>query len=96
MHTMLMKNLVEISFALGLFINAALFVPQAFRLIKKKDSEEVSFITFFGFWLIQLTTTLHGFIRKDYLLAFGTLLSMITNGHVIWLILYYRIKSREN
>ncbi len=93
---MVYDHIVEVFFALSLFINAALFIPQAMRLFAKKDSSELSFITFFGFWLIQLVTTLHGFIQKDWLLAFGTLLSMATCGCVIWLIIYYRMKIKNN
>lgn len=88
-------KLIEMSFILGLFINAILFIPQIIRIIANKDAKEVSFITFFGFLLIQLTTLLHGFLRSDYLLAFGTLLSMMTCGTVVWLIAFYRIKNKK-
>lgn len=88
-------HFVEISFSLSLLINAILFIPQSMRLASHKDSRNVSFITFFGFWLIQLVTVLHGFLRKDYLLAYGTIISMITCGYVIWLILYYRVKAES-
>lgn len=85
-------KIIEYSFVLSLFVNAVLFIPQIMRIVASKDSKEVSFITFFGFWLIQLATTLHGFIRKDYLLAYGTLASMLTCGCVILAILFYRKK----
>lgn len=85
--------MIESSFVISLVVNALLFIPQVMRIIKSKDSKEVSFITFFGFWLIQLVTALHGFLRQDYLLAYGTLASMITCGAVIWLIVLYRIKK---
>jgi MtN3 and saliva related transmembrane protein len=87
---MIIDKMIEYSFVISLFINAALFIPQIMRLMASKDSKEVSFITFFGFWLIQLATVLHGFIRKDYLLAWGTLASMMTCGVVVFLILLYR------
>ena len=88
-------NVIELSFVFGLFVNAALFIPQCISIIANKDSREVSFITFFGFWLIQLTTTLHGFLKQDYLLAWGTFISMVTCGWVIWLIVYYRYKNKK-
>jgi MtN3 and saliva related transmembrane protein len=88
-------HLIEISFSLGLFINAALFIPQAIRIIKNKDAKEVSFITFFGFLLIQIATSLHGFLNNDYLLTYGTLLSIVTCGTVVVLIAFYRIKNRN-
>lgn len=86
-------HLIDLGFITGLIVNAFLFIPQALRLIASKDSKEVSFITFFGFLLIQFTTTLHGFIDKDFLLAYGTILSMITCGFVVTLIVYYRLKK---
>lgn len=85
---------IEVCFSLGLFVNAALFIPQSIRIMVNKDSKNVSFITFFGFLLIQLVTVLHGFLRHDYLLAYGTLVSMLTCGHVVWLIIYYRLKNK--
>ncbi len=91
---MILHNLVESGFVLGLFINAALFIPQMMRIIANKDAKEVSFITFFGFWIIQLATVLHGLIRKDYILALGTIPSMLTCAGVIGLILYYRGKDK--
>ena len=91
---MIWDNIIEYSFAASLFVNAVLFIPQIMRLWASKDSKEVSFITFFGFWLIQLATTLHGFLKKDYLLAFGTLASMVTCGIVIIAIIFYRINGK--
>lgn len=90
---MLFENFVDFVFALGLLVNAVLFVAQAIKLIKIKKSDEVSLIMLVGFWLIQLATVLHGYISKDYLLLYGTLLSMVTCGHVIWLTIYYRGKK---
>ncbi len=89
-----MEKIIELVFSLGLFVNAALFIPQGIRILIKKDAKEISFITFFGFLLIQLSTVLHGYIKKDHLLAFGTLASMITCGWVVLLVLYYRLKKR--
>ena len=90
------KYIVEISFSVSLFVNAVIFIPQALRILINKDTKNVSFTTFFGFWLIQLVTTLHGFLHQDYLLAYGTLLSMITCGYVIWLLVYYKVKNRHD
>lgn len=93
---MILDKVIEYSFAISLVANTLLFIPQIMRIIASKDSKELSFITFFGFFLIQLSTTLHGFLKKDYLLAFGTLASMVTCGGVIWLIVYYRINVRKD
>lgn len=87
-------NIIEVSFSIGLFMNALLFIPQGLRIKMKKNANDVSFITFFGFWLILFSTFLHGFLKKDYLLAVGTLISIITCGYVITLIIYYRLKNK--
>lgn len=83
-------DIIQAIFELGLFINALLFIPQAVKIIKDKGAKDVSFITFFGFWLISLSVALHAYIAKDYLLLFGTSLSLITCGLVVLLILIYR------
>lgn len=88
-------NIIEVGFSLGLFVNAALFIPQARRLLAYKTSQDVSLIMFLGFWVIQLFIVLHGFLKKDYLLMFGTMLSMVTGGTVIVLIIYYRVQNRK-
>jgi MtN3 and saliva related transmembrane protein len=87
--------IIETTFSLGLFINAALFIPQSMRLMKTKDASDVSLITFFGFFLIQFTIIAHGDLVHDTLLAYGTYLSVLTNGHVLYLIIYYRLKRRS-
>lgn len=84
------KTFVEVFFSLGLFINAFLFIPQAVKLYRTKNSEDLSLITFAGFNLIQLFIFLHGYIHKDYLLMLGYLLSLITCGAVTWMIVWYR------
>jgi uncharacterized protein with PQ loop repeat len=88
-----MEKVIELIFSLGLFVNAALFIPQGIRILIKKDATEVSFITFFGFLLIQFSAVLHGYIKKDHLLAFGTGVSMLTCGWVVFLVIYYRLKA---
>jgi MtN3 and saliva related transmembrane protein len=77
-------------FAFGLFINAALFVPQIVKILKEKSAKGVSLSTFLGFWLIQIFIVLHAVLVKDYLLLVGYLLSIITCGMVVFLIILYR------
>ena len=85
---------IEFFFSCGLFINALLFIPQIIRLWSRKDSKEVSLLTFGGFNIIQLTALLHGVIHSDYILTIGYALSILTCGAVTFLIIYYRIKNR--
>lgn len=86
------QYLIETFFSLGLFINAALFVPQAIQLYRTKDSKAFSLVTFLGFNLIQIFTMLHGLLMKDYVLAIGYVLSILTCGTVTVMILVYRRK----
>lgn len=89
---MLIRSIIEVIFSLGLFINAALFVPQIIKLYRKKDSSELSILTFSGFNLIQLSTLFHAYFLHDYLLMIGMILSLITCGSVTSLILFYKFK----
>ncbi len=82
----------EYIFAAGLFINAALFLPQIVSLLKYKDSREVSLITFAGFCLLQISTIIHGFYKSDFVLAAGFGVSLLTCGTLTFLIILYRIK----
>ena len=91
----MLKTLIAIWFSAGLFVNALLFVPQIYKLLKVKDPTGVSLLTFGGFVLIQLPIILHGYIIGDYLLFWGYLLSLATCGTVVVLIIYYKIKNRK-
>ncbi len=82
---------IETVFSLGLFLNAVLFIPQIIRLYQKKDSKEISLLTFAGFNVIQFFTILHGYINHDYLLMVGYIISFITCGIVTAMIIYYRL-----
>jgi MtN3 and saliva related transmembrane protein len=86
----ILKDTIEFIFSIALFINALLFIPQAFRIIKERSAAGVSLVTFGGFLLIQLTVVLHAIIEADELLLFGYLFSMLTCGAVVILTLIYR------
>lgn len=89
-----LENTVHVIFSLGLFINAALFVPQVVKLLRQKHANDVSLITFGGFSILQIFTAWHGYLLNDYLLMGGILLSLLTCGTVTLLIVYYRLTSR--
>ena len=90
MIIIILKYIIEIGFSLSLLVNALLFVPQAIKLYRLKNATGLSLLTFAGFNVIQLFVILHGFLQKDYLLAWGVLLSLITSGVCTWLIIRYR------
>ncbi len=80
----------EIIFSSALFINALLFIPQFIKILKEKTAQEVSLLTFVGFWLIQATIVWHGFLQRDWWLVWGYIFSMFTCGAVIVGIILYR------
>jgi MtN3 and saliva related transmembrane protein len=90
-----MKDIVAVLFGLGLFGNAALFVPQAIALWRKKTDEGISLITFAGFNILQVIAIIHGLLRHDNAIIFGMIASLITCGSVTTLTLYYRLRRKR-
>jgi MtN3 and saliva related transmembrane protein len=86
----IVEDAVELFFAMGLFINACLFIPQIMRMWRHKNSEDVSLLTFLGFNIINLFAVLHSIIKVDWILISGYTVSFITNTLVTLLILRYR------
>lgn len=85
-----MKQIVAIIFGLGLLGNAALFVPQAIAVWRKKTDEGISLITFGGFNVLQAIGVVHGCYQHDLSLIVGLAASFVTCGTVTALTLYYR------
>ena len=95
MNYSFIEETVEFIFALGLFANAVLFVPQAIALYKTKNSAGLSLITFLGFNIIQLFTIFHAYLRDDYILFFGYFAAFISCGAVTVLIILYKDNHRQ-
>ncbi len=89
----MLETIVDFTFSAGLFINAALFIPQILLLLKKKHSNDVSLLTFVGFCLIKVFTIWHGYFTKDIILVLGYGISIVACGITTLLIIYYRIKK---
>ncbi|KTC89177.1 PQ-loop domain-containing transporter [Legionella drozanskii] len=85
-----LESFVEFGFSISLLVNALLFIPQIFSILRNKTAKGVSLITFAGFNIIQIFTMLHGLYVHDYLLAAGYLLSILTCGTVTALVFYIR------
>lgn len=81
---------IEFLFASALFVNALLFIPQAWKIYSQRKSEEVSLVTFGGFWLTQLLTVFHAYAHHDLILLCGYVAALITCGAVIVLTIKYR------
>lgn len=87
---MWLRELIEFLFGAALFINALLFLPQIYTLIKTKDAKGTSFVTFFGFSVLQLITITYGFMQRDAVLAWGTIPSFMLCALISTLIISYR------
>ncbi|MGA2570609.1 MAG: hypothetical protein ABSF23_08830 [Terracidiphilus sp.] len=87
-----MKEIVALIFGLGLLGNAALFVPQAIAVWRKKSDEGVSLVTFGGFWILQIVGVIHGVYQHDNSLIVGLAASFLTCGSVTLLTVVYRIR----
>jgi MtN3 and saliva related transmembrane protein len=87
-----MKQIVAVAFGLGLLCNALLFVPQALALWRKKNSEEVSLLTFGGFNVLQAIGIVHGVYQHDLSLILGMAASFLSCGAVTSLTLLYRMR----
>jgi MtN3 and saliva related transmembrane protein len=87
-----MKEIVAVIFGLALMGNAALFVPQAIAVWRKKSDEGISLVTFGGFNLLQVIAIVHGCYQHDTSLIVGMIASLITCGIVTSLTLFYRMK----
>jgi MtN3 and saliva related transmembrane protein len=87
-----MKEIFAWLFGLGLGCNAALFVPQAIAVWRKKTDEGISLITFGGFSVLQAIGIVHGILERDWSLILGMAASLLTCGSVTFLTVYYRIR----
>src|SRR5579863_2211760 len=87
-----MKEIFAYLFGLGLLGNAALFVPQAIAVWRKKSDEGVSLITFGGFSILQVVGIVHGVYQHDWSLTVGMAASLLTCGTVTLLTIFYRVR----
>jgi MtN3 and saliva related transmembrane protein len=90
-----MKQIFDVLFGFALMGNAALFVPQALAIWRKKSDEGVSLITFGGFNLLQAIAVVHGFYWHDLALIAGMIASLITCGAVTILTIVYRVARKR-
>lgn len=90
-----MKQIVAVIFGLGLLGNAALFVPQALAVWRKKNDEGISLVTFGGFNILQAIGVVHGLYQHDLSLIVGLGASFLTCGTVTGLTLYYRAMRKR-
>ncbi len=90
------KYISDLLYGSALFINAALFIPQAWKIYTKKTVEETSFITFAGFNIVQFLGFINGIYNVDYALIFGQAISFLACGLVTLQIVIYKFKLFRN
>jgi MtN3 and saliva related transmembrane protein len=91
-----MRQIVAVIFGLALLGNAALFVPQALAVWRKKTDEGISLVTFGGFCILQVIGVVHGFYEQDRSLIIGLGASFLTCGTVTLLTIVYRVRRLRN
>jgi MtN3 and saliva related transmembrane protein len=87
-----MKEIVAVIFGLALLGNAALFVPQALAVWRKKSDVGISLVTFGGFCILQIIGIIHGVYQHDNSLIVGLGASFLTCGTVTLLTILYRVR----
>lgn len=87
------KLIVDLIFDVALFVNAVIYVPQVLKVIRLKEARELSFITFFGICLLQLSMALHGYVHQDYGLMIGMLAAFLVSLVLTFLLVKYRKES---
>lgn len=88
----MVKEIIQVTFGMAMFINAALFIPQAIKILRTKEAKDLSLIMFGGFCLIQASAVAYGYIQHDFYMAGVYSLSLLSCGFVTFLIFLYRNK----
>ncbi|MCK4608686.1 MAG: hypothetical protein KAT71_04315 [Gammaproteobacteria bacterium] len=84
------KEIVTIFFLLGLVLNSAILIPQIVKVVKTKDSQGLSGVTFLGFCVLQFIVVLHAYFHHDVILMVGMFVAMFTTGLLVFLIMIYK------
>ena len=80
----------------ALFFNAALYIPQAWRIFKAKSANGSSLITFAGFNVIQIIAFINGLYNDDYALIIGQCISFVACGLVTGQLIFYKFQARHS
>jgi MtN3 and saliva related transmembrane protein len=89
----MVKYVSDLLYGFALFVNAALFIPQAWKIYVKKSAAGSSLITFAGFNMVQFLGFINGIYNVDYALIFGQAVSMVACGLVTVQLARYKFKA---
>jgi len=92
---MMTKYISDLLYGSALLVNAALFIPQAWKIYIKKTADGASLITFGGFNVIQLLGFINGIYNNDYALIFGQAISFVACGLVTIQIARHKFKPSQ-
>jgi MtN3 and saliva related transmembrane protein len=79
----------------ALFANAALFIPQAWRIFISKTPQGSSIITFAGFNFVQFLGIINGLYNLDYALIVGQSISLVACSLVTVQLALYKIRAMK-
>lgn len=89
------KHTLDMIFLLLLIGNASLYLPQIMLLLKTKTSQNVSFLTYVGFMIVQTFAVLNGIYYHDIVFCIGSSLGLLASSTVVSLTGYYRLKKSK-
>ncbi|MDF1794985.1 MAG: PQ-loop domain-containing transporter [Coxiellaceae bacterium] len=84
-------SLINWFFGVGLFVNAMLFIPQLYRILKERSAKELSLIMFIGFCLTQLSAIAYGFVHDDWEIVVGFGLAFVLCFSITIFAIFYRL-----
>lgn len=84
---------IDVLFGISAFYNACIYLPQIYRLVKIKQSDELSLTMFILFCVTQSIQIAYTYLIADaYVYALGISLVLIACATTTILIVYYRCK----
>jgi len=83
-------------YGMALFANAALFIPQAWRIFVSKSPGGSSLITFAGFNVIQFLGIINGLYHHDCALIIGQIISLSACSLVTMQLIMYKLRKLKS
>lgn len=74
----LVLEISSIILSVGWFISGVLFAFQYYKILCEKDSGGVSWVTFFGFALLNANAALYGYLNGNLWWLPGTILASVS------------------
>ncbi|MDF1654309.1 MAG: PQ-loop repeat-containing protein [Coxiellaceae bacterium] len=85
--------LIDMIISAVLFINAALYLPQIYRIYRVREANAVSIWMLVGSVLLGICGVLYGHFHHQHLMLLGYALIFVTSLIVLVMTCYYRTKA---